>query len=128
MLYICCCSIPIVIICDVFFFMCEIVFWIRFSVMYHHVSHIFYNFTVIIFSRCLSFYHILIAADWNLSVEESNWYFQQLLIFLKCYNFILFFNKGIVKISSNFSLSHHIFVNNSSTFATFRYFKLNFVN
>ena len=73
MLSACYYSTPIVITCDIFYFMSEIVLGIRFSIMYH-VSHMFCNFAIIVFSRGLFFYHILIDADWNLSMEETNLY------------------------------------------------------
>ena len=97
MLCACYCSIPIVAICDVFFFMLEIALGIRFSVMYD-LSHMFCNFTIKVFSRGLSFYHILIDADWNTSNEEANWYLEQPLIFFKCYNFNLFSIRGLLKL------------------------------
>ena len=104
--------------------MSEIVLGSRFSFMYH-VSHMFCNFTIIIFSRGLSFYRILIDTDWNRSVEEATWYLWHALTSLKCCNFIFFFNKELVKIYFNFSLPYHILDKNSSTFASLRYFKLN---
>ena len=56
-----------------FLFYLKIVLGLRFSVMYD-VSHMFCNFTIIIFSRDLPFYHTLIDAVWNLSAEEANYY------------------------------------------------------
>ena len=72
---------------------------------------------------------ILTDPDGNLSIEKANWYLEQSLVFFKCCN-ILFFDRGLAKIFSNFSLSHNIFDTNSSTFAfaTFQYFQVNFVN
>ena len=60
--------------------MLEIVLGIRFSVMYH-VSHMFCNITIVVFSRGLSFYDILIDADWN-----SQWR-RQFTIFNSCSSF-----------------------------------------
>ena len=63
----------------------------------YHVSHMFCNFTIIIFSRGLSFYRILIDTDWNRSVEEATWYLWHALTSLKCYNFIFFSIRSLLK-------------------------------
>ena len=87
--------------CEFFCLTSVFVLTIRYFIMYN-VSLLFFSVNIKFYSGDLLFYHVLLDADWYISVEEANWKFYNRSSFSRCTIFLDFSIMSLFKLLIKF--------------------------